>query len=550
MSLFSPRQLLNSAHAVLLGLITVALPQMATAEDSPTPANALRPDGLHALTTLSHSNTIKRPFENLAATLGWGYDSRTGEFKQPCVAFDKIKDIHTAPFSAPNGPGEFTSQFFESVDSYEAIGSKLGLDFAAEMHYFAGEGSVRLTMMSDVQLTRYSSTGLLHMYLEKSTSLLTHERPYSEEIKRLARKSPGAFRARCGDSFIYAETDGGELVAMLSASGSTRAEQHSIQAAFNASFNAVTTSGKVSALFSDLTTVFASTSQKSIRAWTSGGKGVAIKLDDLQKQSDAFFESADARPVAVALKTIGYEQVDGLIDSSFQMSPTTIGYCALSLDKYINDLQFMHEHQDQFIHIKEADVRSESDRATSALAYVQKLIKANTSRWQHTCPSLPTLPDRTDQRYINIGACGWNTVGLARPYDPRTGFDPKSFQVQPAFLESNSAGWSLTQMGRWCAWDYYNATYSLKCDQTWFEPGHNSVVRCNEGDRRLNVEEGKIVGPCSLESVVGDNQCSDNTNPPGDANSFRVVFTANLPIVNWDKFKADLGVKMSAGDLR
>jgi hypothetical protein len=454
----------------------------------------------------SSSVRIRRPFENLTAQLGSGYDSKTGDFKLPCV---KVKE------GQPRSLGEFSQQKFESVESYEDVVNKLGLDVTSSMRYFSVQADANASVARDVRVSRYSSTGLLHLYVEKSASDVASVTPNDKEIVRLARNR-NRFRERCGDSFVYSVILGGELTAAVTAAGSTRSEQAAVKAQFQAGFSAFLASGKIDAFFTKLDEGTTRSATSSLKLFAAGGLAEYVTKDELQSRAGKFFENARKNPVIVAMQTIGYEQVGGLSDAAYEVSPTTIGRCGMDLEQYVNDLLFMKSEPRAFGGVQEASVSAELDRTKALLAYVQRKIRENTPNWSRVCPTLPALPERTEFAPVTVARCGWNPV---------------------TFLQSNTAGWSMTRLGAWCPGS--DPAWITECNANGYKgAGDADKFRCAEGDLPLKVRESAVQGPCHVESFILDGVCDDNMNQKGHEMS--VEFTANLPTVDIERYKAAL----------
>jgi hypothetical protein len=192
----------------------------------------------------------------------------------------------------------------------------------------------------------------------------------------------------------------------------------------------------------------------------------------------------------------------------------------MDLEQYVNDLLFIKKEPKLFGAIKEATVNEELDRTRGLLAYVQKKIKENTPDWSRVCPTLPALPERTEEVSVVVNRCGWNPV---------------------TFLPSNSAGWSITRLGAWCPGK--DPDWLRACEGGAYKPaGDSDNFRCVEGNQELKVQEDNVAGPCHVESLLGDNICEDNVDK--EKNPMRAEFTANLPRLVVAAYRTALDAKL------
>jgi len=447
----------------------------------------------------SNNLSIRRPFENIGATLAWGYDSRTGEFKQPCLDFDP-KKIKSAPITG-SGNGEFSKQSFDVVESYEDMASSLDLDFSASMRYLLASANVGFSLSKKHKISKYSSTSILHLYMEKTSRFIESATPKSG-ISQLA-KSKQQFRDKCGDSFIYAVVDGGELNAVISASGSTNSEEETIKASFSVATRAYQGNGNLGTALEQMSRA----SNFSIKVYTAGGEATYV-TKDLEARASSFFQKARENPIAVEFRTIGYENILGLLPATYEVEPTKIGYCAMELTRFLDGLEYIDANRDKFLAVGADELVSEIDQVKREIASIAKLRDKNTEDWSHVCPLLPDLPQRTETFPVDVKSCGWNQMKV---------------------LSTTRGGWQIRARGAWCEVDNVSV-----CDKKGYQdPGIST--RCDgQGD------DGLKRGPCNLQVIVGDNYCLDNVSKSG--NPSRVEVSELLKAFDIGAYEKDLNV--------
>jgi hypothetical protein len=457
----------------------------------------------------THNAVIRRPFENIGATISWGYDSRTGEFKTPCVRYtDRV--LKTAPVTGPGG--EASEQQFKVVKTFEETSSALGLDFSASARYLIGSAHVSFKLNKNVKVSSYSSTAILHMSLEKSARFAETWEPVSNEIKKLAR-DPVQFRNRCGDSFVYLVIEGGELNASVSASGSSSSEQERIGAAFAVATAQYNVDGKLDVALASMR----SASQLEIINYARGGTATFTD-DQLKDLAKRFYADARQNPWVLELRTLGYENVAGLPFASYQTEPTQIGSCIFQLYQYEDALDYIDHNKAAFTALKPNQLKEEQTKVGQAIAWLKDLHEKNVSTWSHRCPILPNLPARTTTTDLNITVCGWNPL---------------------AFVPASDSGWTIRTTGSWCA-------HAGDCNtgtRQWTDPGAGFQLRCvPEGDAAFST------GPCHLQSIIGDNQCSDN-EPKAGAKP-QVEISENLPLFDLTHYQQEIRAVPTAKDLK
>lgn len=455
----------------------------------------------------NHNTVIRRPFENLGATIAWGYDSRSGEFKAPCV---KHKDkLQIAPVTGPGG--EASEQQFRIVDSYEDVSSALGLDFSASARYFIGTAGGSFKLTRNMKLSSYSSTAILHMSLEKAARFAEKWEPISVDIKQLAR-NPLQFRSRCGDSFVYLVIEGGELNASISATGATSSEQEKIEAAFAAATLQYKVDGKLDVALASMR----ATSQLDINNYTRGGMAnfTDAEINNLAKN---FYANARANPWALELRTLGYENVAGLPLVAYQTAPTQISSCIFELYQFDEGLSYIAQNKKSF-NIEPDQIRAEREKVAKAISWLKGFHEKNVSTWSKRCPSVPSLPSRTHYVDLNINVCGWN---------------------QLPFLPASDSGWSTITLGSWCA----SRGECHDGGRAWTDPGKGFELRCDpEGP------EGLKKGPCHMQSSIRDYICADNE--PKRGHEPQIEISEKLPVFDLEKYQREANAVLKPEDLK
>ena len=237
--------------------------------------------------------------------LGLGVDDLTGEVGSlPAVQFSS---------SGPASGDEGMEARFDTllVNTAEQMYDSLGVKVDAEGRYglFSAQGK-----FSFMEESRFSSTATFLVARADIQSAFTRVKdpvPVADAQQLVADGQREKFRKRYGDLFIRGVKSGGEYIAVVSITSSTKQVERKLAAHLKASFDGIVASGTVSTEVEQEMKELRQESEVRVTTYQRGGSGDQISfsgtIEGVLERLKTFATSVKENPKAYSVQAASYE---------------------------------------------------------------------------------------------------------------------------------------------------------------------------------------------------------------------------------------------------
>lgn len=294
------------------------------------------------LITLITSLQSAWAFPPITAQFGTGYDSLANqELGQRCVQDETQVGTNRRIL------GQRYDYSMTHITSLQSLKKELGVEVNASFGFGVYNGNFKVAYTNSEEFNQYSSFMVIKVRVENQTESLNNYILSDWAKNLLEQQGPIAFFNTCGDSFVAGETTGGEMIAVVSFTTSSREKKEQLISAISASAPFFRLNGTLSTSLRE----FAQNTSHSIKIFSEGGANNVPVLDDLQSAINNFPSQVDAtrggRPWVLDMVTRPYRVAQnlntGFLTSQFRWlwgTPTLAGsLVSLDTQKHLlNDL--------------------------------------------------------------------------------------------------------------------------------------------------------------------------------------------------------------------
>ncbi len=283
---------------------------------------------------------------------GRGFDATASEVRASCVEYAKLNEVGTTSASQVDST-------LETIEDSSSLDRALGVSAAAKFSYGIFSGSAATNYSQNHSVNSFSQTYVARSSVKGATKSVDSPRLKGEYAEMQFADYP-RFRSVCGDYYVDGFTTGGEYLGIVTISTQSREDKQSVDVGMTAAFNAVTTSGEVSADVRNSVSSLASHHRMKVAEIRRGGAGepIAISATTMLENFRNFSKSVEGQSAFyhVILRKYtdlpnypkSFQSTDPIFESAIQ---TIENLANLSHDwtSVLNDINELKNHREEYV---------------------------------------------------------------------------------------------------------------------------------------------------------------------------------------------------------